>query len=95
MSSFSLLSVLLLLSSPESKISNEASVEFVYEVSVGSKSIGELHAVRRQQADSTIYLVTSDIEAKIGFSIVQDYRLESVYKNGILTRSEIYNNVLL
>jgi len=94
-----LLTILLSLSPLESKIPseksvefvNEASVEFVYEISVGSKSIGELHAVRRQQADSTVYLVTSDIDAQVGFHVVQDYRLESVYRNGILERSEIYN----
>jgi len=92
MSSIPLL-LLLSLSSPDSKMANKGSVEFVYEAFIGSKSIGELHAVRRHQADSTVYLVTSDIDAQIGFRIIQDYRLESVYLNGILARSVVYNVV--
>lgn len=86
-------SILLLLSSPESETANPGYVEFVYEAFIGSKSIGELHAVRRQRADSTIYLVTSELDAQVGIHIVQDYRLESVYRNGILARSELYNVV--
>lgn len=88
-----LLSIFLSFSSPEDSSVKEGSVELVYEAFIGSKSIGELSVSRSRQADSVIYLVTSDINAQVGIRIVQDYRLESVYRNGILTRSKLYNVV--
>jgi hypothetical protein len=88
-----LISIFLTISSPDSKADKHESVEFVYEAFIGSKSIGELSAVRRRLADSVVYLITSDIDARIGFRLVQDYKLESVYRNGTLNRSEIYNVV--
>jgi hypothetical protein len=72
-------------------LEDQASVELVYEVSIGSRSIGELSAVRTHHSDSVVYLVTSDIDANVGIKIVQDYRLESVYRNGTLSRSELHN----
>ena len=69
------------------------SVELVYEATIGSRTLGELFAVRKVLADSVVYLVTSDINAQIGFRLTQDYWLESVYRDGILARSELRNIV--
>ncbi len=93
MNRFVLLAILLSMLSPDSKSAAEGSVEHVYDVFIGSKRIGELSAVRSQQADSVVYRVTSDLNAQVGIKIVQDYKLESVYLNGALDRSEIYNVV--
>ncbi|MFC2112052.1 DUF6134 family protein [Bacteroidota bacterium] len=71
----------------------EESVELVFEATIGSKMIGELKAVRQLQNDSVVYIVTSEINAQIGFQLVQDYRLKAVYRDGLLERSELFNVV--
>jgi hypothetical protein len=88
-----LFSILSLFTIPDSPAGNTGSLEFVYDAYIGSRNIGQLSATRSQLSDSVVYLVTSDIDAQVGIRLVQDYRLESVYRNGFLTSSEIYNIV--
>jgi hypothetical protein len=88
-----LLTVLLDLFSLAGHPAKEASIELVYEATIGSRVIGELSAFRNSYSDSVVFLVTSDIDANVGFPLSQDYLLRSVYQDGILERSELRNVV--
>lgn len=56
---------------------------------VNGNKVGELTASRNRQGEQTVIRIQSRVEAQVVFSIDVRFELESVFRQGILERSEV------